>query len=514
MGTTTRRAARAASKATLSEAGAAKRRAAQVARAGGADNQRGALPGVRVRMFRQGLGDAFLLTFDPGGAEAHVLVDFGTLGATTTGVSMSTTAADIAATSGGRLDAVVVTHEHWDHISGFRSCAETFAAMDVGQVWLAWTENPDDPLARTLASSRRDLGAALAMTVATLTTRHDRAATALGRALRDVLAFSGGVPEGSPLAFGERLDDTMHGVRTALGRETHYLLPGQPVLEPAFAPGFRIYVLGPPRDADAIDDLGHAGDDALYAVRAARSGAAAPPPDGSPFDTRFRLPLDAATTRDVLAGYLAPREQWRQIPRHWMRSARDLALQLDNATNNTSLVLAIERVADGKVLLFPGDAQLGSWQSWHDPALSWTVAGARGPKTVTAGDLLRRTVFYKVGHHASHNATARQAGLELMAADGLVAFVPVDRRVALGRHPKGSWRMPARALARRLLERCRGRVVRSDIGWMANSGAAVDETEAELAGLGSSAEWSRWRTAQRRATHVRVEPRWVDYLLR
>jgi hypothetical protein len=35
-----------------------------------------------------------------------------------------------------------------------------------------------------------------------------------------------------------------------------------------------------------------------------------------------------------------------------VRAAADLALQLDSMTNNTSLALAIERISDGKVLLF------------------------------------------------------------------------------------------------------------------------------------------------------------------
>ena len=61
----------------------------------------------------------------------------------------------------------------------------------------------------------------------------------------------------------------------------------------------------------------------------------------------------------------------------WLDIATDLALQLDSATNNTSLVLAIERIADGKVLLFPGDAQQGNWRSWHADALDWS-AGTTG----------------------------------------------------------------------------------------------------------------------------------------
>ena len=34
---------------------------------------------------------------------------------------------------------------------------------------------------------------------------------------------------------------------------------------------------------------------------------------------------------------------------------------------------------------------------------------------MTATDLLGRTVFYKVGHHGSHNATMNKGGLQDMA---------------------------------------------------------------------------------------------------
>ena len=136
-------------------------------------------------------------------------------------------------------------------------------------------------------------------------------------------------------------------------------------------------------------------------------------------------------------------------------------------------------------------------------------------RTVRAGDLLSRTVFYKVGHHASHNATARGQGLELMSReDELTAFVPVDRAVALNRNPKGSWRMPAVKLYRRLLERCQGRVVRSDIGWADDAANAADATvESELAGVATPAEWTAWRTAQRASSRVTITDLFVDYVL-
>ncbi|MHA6646212.1 hypothetical protein [Mesorhizobium sp. A623] len=36
-------------------------------------------------------------------------------------------------------------HEHWDHVSGFLTAAELFGDFSIGEVWMAWTENPTDP---------------------------------------------------------------------------------------------------------------------------------------------------------------------------------------------------------------------------------------------------------------------------------------------------------------------------------------------------------------------------------
>jgi hypothetical protein len=102
-------------------------------------------------------------------------------------------------------------------------------------------------------------------------------------------------------------------------------------------------------------------------------------------------------------------------------------LHLDSVTNNTSLVLAIELSPGGEVLLFPADAQVASWLSWQQ--VKWTVDAN---KTVSAIDLLKRTIFYKVGHHGSHNGTLREHGLELMP-HGLAALLPVDREMAVKR---------------------------------------------------------------------------------
>ncbi len=153
-------------------------------------------------------------------------------------------------------------------------------------------------------------------------------------------------------------------------------------------------------------------------------------------------------------------------------SAGEFALQLDGATNNTSLAFALEigPPGEGRVLLFPGDAQVGNWESWfgkveiqgksHGKDMTWSVAG----KTITAEDLLRRTVLYKVGHHGSHNATLRERGLQLMGRpDGtgdLVAMLPVNEFVAQVK--AGYGQMPLPSLVKDLLIRTGGRLLRND----------------------------------------------------
>jgi hypothetical protein len=487
-------------------------------------------PAVRVRMYRQGLGDCFLVTFDAGGDEAHMLIDCGSLGATTTRVSLARVVADIGRTTGGHLDVVIATHEHQDHVSAFRSEREAFQAMQVERVWLAWTENPQDARARAVAKRRDDLAAALVQASRALTRPAASAESrAVGLAVHDVLGF-GGDPDALG-AFAETVNEAMAFVRTGLTPRTRYFKPGDGPVEEAWFKGFRIYVLGPPSTDGALDDTGSelyglagglgtgaafraSGRTAAEYLAAADPGERAAFHAAQPFDSRFRLERDGDRARGLFPHYLSE-AAWRRVDDDWMHMASDLALQLDSATNNTSLAIAIERIADGKVLVFPADAQEGNWLSWHDPAVTWTVRTEAGAVTVTAADLLSRAVFYKVGHHGSHNGTAKAHGLELMAlANELTAFIPVDRAVALGRHPKRSWRMPAFALYRALLEKCQGRVVRSDIGWAEDaSTAAQPVVEQELLGVAVPSQWTAWKQAQRAATHITITDLFVDYLL-
>jgi hypothetical protein len=103
--------------------------------------------------------------------------------------------------------------------------------------------------------------------------------------------------------------------------------------------------------------------------------------------------------------------------------------------------------------------------SWQE--LSWTVNG----KTVNATDLLDRAIFYKVGHHGSHNATLKEKGLQLMK-NLRVAMIPVNHDMAV----KKRWgKMPLDELVDALKGQAKGVVLRVDDPQMPASRESVIE---------------------------------------
>src|SRR5262249_52250827 len=115
---------------------------------------------IRVRMYRVGFGDCFLLSLPVDGGHRHLLMDCGVhpSGDIRT---MQRVVADVAAVSQGDLALVVATHEHADHISGFGAHADAFAKLRVGEVWMPWAMNLDDPKTAELRKTRLAVAAAL-----------------------------------------------------------------------------------------------------------------------------------------------------------------------------------------------------------------------------------------------------------------------------------------------------------------------------------------------------------------
>jgi hypothetical protein len=260
----------------------------------------------------------------------------------------------------------------------------------------------------------------------------------------------------------------MSWVREHDSAKIECLQPGGKAFAPAAIPGIRVYVLGPPENITQIrkDRPSKRNPEVYQLASGANPGLLAalqPRPDNrpaaSPFDSSFQItPIQANETKWFQDNYFAT-DSWRRIDDDWLGSSETLALQLDSDTNNTSLVLAIEDIATGQILLFPGDAQVGNWLSWHDH--TWTYERSNGVNAERKiADILASTVLYKVAHHASHNATLNAKGLELMTNPDLVALIPVDAAKA----QQLEWQMPFDPLLERLEEKTRGRLIRSDIG--------------------------------------------------
>ena len=459
--------------------------------------------GVTIRMYRQGLGDCFLVTLpgkDQSGNDKafHIVIDCGVvLGTNELGINQLQKAVqDIAKQTKGQIDLLVLTHEHWDHVSGFKQAQNVIQKeWTVKQVWTAWTEDPKDTLANKLSAERKNTEDALRLAMAHMAAMG--ATSQLGR-IDSLVGFMGATAGATRTA----LDSAK-----ALGKgNLRFCLPGEdPIVLPEL-PYYKFYILGPPKNeallrksnpgtGEAYGLINHPIDSNgmfLTALKHGQTSAARPATDDStlddPFEARFQIPSTRAQhlkffteryfgevhddsicyfsnrkTGSGLPNVIPIRDQsWRRIDGAWLDTSESLALALDAATNNTSLVIAIEIVATGEVLLFPGDAQAGNWLSWQD--LAWPPLDPHDPndkkvKRVTGPELLARTVFYKVGHHGSHNATLQAKGLELMTSDALTAMIPVDHDMAVIKR----WgKMPLEQLVARLHERTKGRVLRID----------------------------------------------------
>lgn len=420
---------------------------------------------VRVRMYRQGLGDCFLIRFNYANDHVvHVVIDSGLVyGAKGGKAMMQEVALDIEAETDGRIDALVITHEHYDHVSGFTQAKEVWERMQVDEVWLAWTEDPGDKLAKRLGKAKADKEKAFFEGLRAYTSstpfaldgnRMDHINGLLGFMGADLLSAAEG---------GKLTRAAMRAPLSGAGaRKPRYFKPGDLLKDIA---GVNTYVLGPPYDETKIkranptkeEAYGGNGNKVGFASAGAGTDAGKPFPAGVGINIGRKSEGYERAFRDHFGtSVLSKKDEkdaaWRRLPTTDAGELEALAMDLDSATNNTSLVLAFE-LPDQRVMLFAADAQAGNWVSWHE--LKWTKERTGRTRT-DATALLGRTVLYKVGHHLSHNGTLKDLGLELMTDPRLVALVPLDKKQAID---KGYGRtMPWPSLTKRLNERTRGRV--------------------------------------------------------
>ena len=449
---------------------------------------------IKVRMYNTGsVGDCLLLLFQKGNVTSfRMLIDCGGWNASPADISACVT--DIKTATNGELDLLVVTHQHEDHISGFNQARAIFDSIKVKEVWMSWIEDKSDEIGIILkdkyGKKLKELKSVTLKAIKELNLQASRKYKVRGfdkklaskeAAMADTLRlieFEEGLSHGRNLGIGKRTNnDAMEYVR-GKGEKIAYRKPGDVVTLPG-AEGIRFHILGPPRDADMKFFKIDMKEEEMYHLAVnAKEDESDPQPENpivisgillkdsvSPFDMNHRM--NPAEERQFLKEYNSEDQRWRQIETDWLESAASLALRLTNLTNNTSLAMALEFGESEKVILLPADAQSGNWMSWHKPDVMKKLKSNGGKDTA---ELLKNTVFYKVGHHGSHNGTASKSGLDLVNSKSLVAMMPlVQSKVPKGWG--GAENFPAKGLYNVLIEKTRGRLIRTDEGIITHSKA-------------------------------------------
>ena len=263
---------------------------------------------VILRAWNVGFGDCFLLTFCYGVERRRILIDFGTSAPPPGACAnhMLRIAGDIAAH--GRLHAVVATHRHRDHISGFGGeCGKIIASLAPAVVVQPWTEDPEAPA-----------GCAADEDIQNRTAVENLAA--MGRRGRAVYTHAGA---------SSGLEDVL--------------------------PGVEIHVAGPPT-------LGQ-----CAGIRRERARDVA---EFWQFRRFLESQASGATATELFrcAPRFAPDAvpanlRWFLARAHLIRAEqkKEFVRALDRVLNNSSVILLF-KVGDFS-MLFPGDAQIENW-SW------------------------------------------------------------------------------------------------------------------------------------------------------
>lgn len=386
---------------------------------------------VNIRMYRMGTGDFFILKFSTG---FTMMIDCGCINAKSPN-RFDPFVEDLADYTDNNIDLLVVTHEHADHINGFQYTSRFFKDIKVKKLWLAWTEDKKDTYANYLRENHTKIKMALKMAGFKLNELKDRNyykaffAGDPGKTEKIInhQHFIDVVTELSNLnllgADGQDIPTIEDLLRDKKIIDKHtqveYLSPGKLYADLVNLTGVRFFVLGPPRDNDALSlehKKGHG-----YEKRKQRSQVNFSFVDALlSSDNEFSDPFDALYTAQgktaAMDNYSDAGNAWRQIEQDWLYSAGALAMRHETSINNTSLALAIQFTDSEKVLLFPGDAEYGNWESWKE--ITWPTEKGK----VGLEYLLNNTVFYKVGHHMSQNGSGKEYGIEMMLQPEMAAM--------------------------------------------------------------------------------------------
>ncbi|NWF95716.1 MAG: MBL fold metallo-hydrolase [Candidatus Thorarchaeota archaeon] len=332
---------------------------------------------LRVRAYNVGLGDCILVTLPAGKERKHLLVDFGS----TRGKDkayLKAVCKDILEQVGDDPLAVFLSHGHMDHFKGLHN---HLSELDAKTEVLLTTHH-----LRTAEAMRAG-------------TRDGPVMSALDTVMKDLKSrLKSEKSDEETRALAEDRDETdrmLDELCKELGDRVRYLARGaHQVLAPFLrGTGAKIEILAPERDNTA------------YTERT--------------FSKLLTAPERRSIGRGLILDMIRERIKSRV-------ALKDLLMAEREYDNSTSLVFSLEW--KGKLLLFPGDAELPSWEVMHEKGV------------------LRPVDLLKVAHHASPNGTP------VAMPEVWKSLIDKARkpRFLVSTYPRKDWGMPDPGILSRL----------------------------------------------------------------
>lgn len=391
---------------------------------------------IEIYAYNVYFGDCFLMLFKyPDDTQKSVLIDFGSTGKgkhkkegeaeieanesdemtkDTTGERLLKVAKDIQEKCERKLDVVVATHRHKDHIYGFglKEAGKIIIDCQPSVVIQPWTEDPEDnrdlskkksllnsddfkaDSVHNFAAMLHDMNAVAESIEAEAEHfgNKDNFAKTIDEKLKERIVFA---------ANDNKIKNRAAVDNLAKMGKNHYVSFGYDKIDwETILPGVKVHILGPPtlEDSEKITSATTKSSE-FWSLQAM---------------TKNFWGVQAATSRITKSQSEDKKtlfdkdkihdEKHRPANVRWfirrLRALRanqllEIVKFVDDAMNNTSVIMLFE--AGDEKLLFPGDAQIENWQFALDAA----------KKDPQIRKLLNDTTVYKVGHHGSRNATPK-----------------------------------------------------------------------------------------------------------
>ena len=385
-------------------------------------------------------GDCFLMIFKyADDTQRSVLIDFGSTGKgkhkkhdhdndsndtesdesneqnkDSTGQRLLRIAEHIKTICNGKLDVIVATHRHKDHIYGFglKAAGKIIMECNPSIVIQPWTEDPEDNRkiskkksflnqeefkndgAKNFAAMLNDMHIVAESVEAEIKhlSNENKFTKTIDTRLKEQIIFAADDNQIKNRAAVENLQK--------MG-ENHYVNYGYDKIDwKEILPGIKVHILGPPslEQSDEITKATNTNDE-FWSVQAMTNNfwgtqaATSKLTKGHIEGKKLLFGKDKVLDEE----FVPPNVRWfvRQLRSLRANQLLEIVQFVDNALNNTSVILLFE--IGNEKLLFPGDAQIENWQYLLNKA----------KEDVNLGNLLKDTTVYKVGHHGSRNATPR-----------------------------------------------------------------------------------------------------------